>query len=174
MLAPHLKGAVLDVGCGPGKLLDYYDYLEPHYVGIDSNISRLEEASLKHPRATFKCVDIDERLPFPDCTFDTVILSAVLEHVLNLGQLLKDLSRVLKPSGGIVGTSPTTFGNDIVHRTLSQFSLLSREAAADHIAVFNRARLRNLAAACDLELSLHRRFQVGCNQIFVLRPSGLG
>jgi len=47
-----------------------------------------------------------EPLPFPDCSFDVVVASAVLEHVLFLFQAMDEAARVCRPGGCVVLTVP--------------------------------------------------------------------
>ncbi len=46
-------------------------------------------------------------LPFPDGTFDRVIVSEVLEHVWDDERTLSEIARVLRPGGRIAATVPT-------------------------------------------------------------------
>ncbi len=72
-------GRVLDVGCGTRRLAD-------HVIAID----------LK-PRAGVDLAADAAHLPFADQSCDGVWLEAVLEHVSDPGNILKEISRVLKP-----------------------------------------------------------------------------
>ena len=47
-----------------------------------------------------------ERLPFKDNSFDVVICSAVLEHVLNPEVIAAEMVRVLKPAGRLIVETP--------------------------------------------------------------------
>ena len=46
-------------------------------------------------------------LPFPDCAFDRVIVSEVLEHIWDDERALHEIARVLRPGGRIAATVPT-------------------------------------------------------------------
>jgi glycosyltransferase involved in cell wall biosynthesis len=47
-----------------------------------------------------------ENLPFEDASFDVVILREVLVHLLDPVKALKEIRRVLKPSGFLLGSAP--------------------------------------------------------------------
>src|SRR5436309_8241606 len=47
-----------------------------------------------------------EALPFQSCTFDVVICSDVLEHVLDVESVIKQVARVLKPDGTFFALVP--------------------------------------------------------------------
>ena len=44
--------------------------------------------------------------PFPDSSFNIVIIQAVLEHVLNPQKVVKEINRVLKNKGIIYSETP--------------------------------------------------------------------
>lgn len=91
-LCRHLRGRVLDVGCGVGDMLA----CRANTVGVDIN-----------PRAVAWCrrrgLDArpmePDRLPFADGDFDGVVLDNVLEHLARPQALLAEIRRVL-PVGG--------------------------------------------------------------------------
>ena len=47
-------------------------------------------------------------IPFADGTFERVYSSNVLEHVVNLPRMLKEISRVVKPEGIVIHVLPTS------------------------------------------------------------------
>ena len=168
LVVDHLRGDVLDVGCQRGQLRDLAGDQVGRYVGIDLSADAIDAARAAHPDAEFHVIDVDaEDLPF-ESEFDTVVLVAVIEHVFDLAHLGHGLARALRPGGRVVLTTPTPFGNDVVHRLGARVGLFHQGAVDDHIAIFNRQRLRVLADEVGLRLVEHRRFQLGCNQVAVL------
>jgi arsenite methyltransferase len=100
---------VLELGPGPGFYsveiarrlthgrLDLFD-LQPEM---------LEKAKLQLERAGFRDVGFavgqaSQELPFPDNTFDTAFLAAVIGEVPDKQACLRSLGRVLKPGGRLV------------------------------------------------------------------------
>jgi ubiquinone/menaquinone biosynthesis C-methylase UbiE len=63
-----------------------------------------------------------ETLPYDDDSFDLVVGHAVLHHIPDVGQSLREVLRVLKPGGRFVfAGEPTRYG-DVVARKLSQLT----------------------------------------------------
>ena len=96
--APKLSGRLLDVGCGskPYQALFAVDA----YVGLDID----SEASRKRGIADHHYDG--NTFPFADASFDTVLCNQVLEHVFNPDEFLREIVRVLKPSGKLLLTVP--------------------------------------------------------------------
>lgn len=57
------------------------------------------------PEAEFVMGKI-EQMPFEDASFDTVVTTDVLEHVLHLDDTIRELLRVLKPGGHLIARVP--------------------------------------------------------------------
>ena len=63
-----------------------------------------------------------ETLPYEDASFDLVVGHAVLHHIPDVGQSMREVLRVLKPGGRFVfAGEPTKYG-DVVARKLSQLT----------------------------------------------------
>lgn len=91
---------VLDVGCGAGFLSNELALAGLQVTGVD-----LSEESLKvarHHDATKKVEYLAAdayKIPFPDHSFDIVTAMDFLEHVDRPDEVIKEFSRVLKPTG---------------------------------------------------------------------------
>jgi ubiquinone/menaquinone biosynthesis C-methylase UbiE len=70
-----------------------------------------------------------ERLPYDDHTFDLVVGHAVLHHIPDVEQSLREVIRVLKPGGRFVfAGEPTQYG-DLVARRLSRLTWKAAQVA---------------------------------------------
>lgn len=95
---------VLDVGCGDGSHLHVLADRIDRGIGIDLAPRMIATARRrsKHASLTYR-VDNAERLhTVPSASIDKVICVGVLEHVLRPTRTLKQVARVLKPSGRFV------------------------------------------------------------------------
>jgi SAM-dependent methyltransferase len=168
-LVPSIRGDVLDIGCQHGKFRELAREQMGRYVGMDIDPDQIERARALHPECQFILCDVDETMPEFDEEFDTIVMCAVIEHLFNQKRVMASLARALRPNGRILITTPTPFGNDIVHRLGSAIGVFSSVARDDHIMIYNRLRFKILAREVGLELESHKLFQLGCNQVAILR-----
>ncbi len=95
---------ILDVGCGEGKIWQLFPGLD--ITGLD-----ISEENLKKAGKYLKPVKGPaEKLPFKDQSFDLVIASEILEHLIAPEKVLQEIDRVLKPEGLAIVTYPNTGG----------------------------------------------------------------
>lgn len=84
---------ILDAGAGDSRYRSLF--ADRNYIGVDAALGKgLQYSGLD------VLTDL-EALPFPEKTFDTVLCMNVLEHVRQPYACLKEIHRVLKPTGTI-------------------------------------------------------------------------
>ena len=167
--AKLVHGEVLEFGCGQAKILEHAGARITRYVGIDRNPRVLNEAKARYPDHTFMELDVETDTPPFDAEFDVVLMLAFIEHIFNQRHLFEICCKSLRKSGRLIVTTPTPFGNDVVHRLGATLGLFAKSAMDDHIVIYNRKRFDIAAAEFGLELELYRRFQFACNQLVVMR-----
>lgn len=97
---------VLDVGCGTGILLEALSSAEPQakFTGIDLSGAMLDVAR----RRLGPTIDLSqahaENLPFCEAAFDFVFSTNAFHFIHNPLAALREVRRVLKPSGTVVIT----------------------------------------------------------------------
>jgi demethylmenaquinone methyltransferase/2-methoxy-6-polyprenyl-1,4-benzoquinol methylase len=100
---------ILDLGCGPGTISMDLLGISNEVWGIDISGDMIRIAS-ERCRGTeagarmFFGVGDAENLNFPDNFFDAVVCLGVLRYLGSLEKGLKEIRRVLRPGGVIVGT----------------------------------------------------------------------
>jgi SAM-dependent methyltransferase len=96
---------VVDLGCGAGNSVDYFRSKNPaiEWIGVDVESSP-EVNTRNRTDAAFRTFD-GVHIPFDDETVDLIYCHQVLEHVRFPNDLLRDVSRVLKPGGYLVGST---------------------------------------------------------------------
>ena len=106
---------VLDFGSGVGTNsgLFYPD----DYVGVEVDTTRVSESKYTFPNHRFQEISYissyDDRLPFPDESFDIIFISLCLHHIdsYTCKILFQEFRRLLKGGGMIVGIEPIITSN---------------------------------------------------------------
>lgn len=98
-----LSGKILEVGVGTGRNLKYYP-AGCRVIGIDKSEKMLWRAHEKaEGRKNITLYPMDaERLEFPDNSFDYVVITFVLCTIPDPVKALREMRRVLKPSGELI------------------------------------------------------------------------
>ncbi len=107
-------GRILDVAMGKWSMVKVL-FPELYVVGIDYHTPI-------DPPNEFRLVNIRERLPFSESDFSMVFAGEIVEHIgfQSARHLLREISRVLRPDGYLLLTTPNGFRNrlkDILRRT---------------------------------------------------------
>jgi SAM-dependent methyltransferase len=151
---------ILDAACGNGR---YSRFLLRHadpdakLTAFDLSPKMLARAriSLKSPRVSYAVADLT-RLPYADASFDAVVCGWVIEHLADPRPGLRELARVLAPSGQLLllSTEDTMLG-EVCSKLW-------------HCRTYNRERLRQACAECGLVweremwfTGLHRLLRLG-------------
>ncbi|WP_426092174.1 class I SAM-dependent methyltransferase [Flavobacterium sp. DSR3-2] len=102
IVIPSFRGKVLDSGCGvmPYKKIILENKEITSYVGLDI------ETALSYDNIQPDFYWDGITMPFESDTFDVVLSTEVLEHVLNPDVYLLEVKRVLKPGGIFFFTVP--------------------------------------------------------------------
>jgi len=130
-------GTVLDVGCGTGWLTKQYAKLtQCQVIGIDfseQSIAIASDEAIKEGLSNIKFEVMDaEGLEFDSDSFDRIVCSEVLEHLLQPEKALNEMHRVLKPTGQIVVTTPNPWNwNSVYGSVVRRITKASREQIHD-------------------------------------------
>src|ERR1700757_3374205 len=104
-LLAQAQGATVEIGAGTGLNVQHYPDAVPRLVLVEPDrhmrarlhrrVAELEPAA--------EIVDAKaDRLPFPDATFDTAVVTYVLCSVPDQQAALSEIARVLKPDGRLL------------------------------------------------------------------------
>ena len=97
------EGKVLDIGCSNGYLLLSLKQKGCEVYGVETNLKFVEIC--KEMGLEVFCGTVEDA-KFPDESFDTIVMSQVLEHLPSPKTTLKEIFRVLKPKGKVLVYCP--------------------------------------------------------------------
>ncbi len=94
---------LLDIGCGLGMYVRAFRRFTDEAYGVEYDHERAAEAARTLPNIAQSA---SETLPFPDNSFDLVLLHEVIEHVTDDRETIREAHRVTKWGGDIVIFAP--------------------------------------------------------------------
>ena len=100
-LADGARGRVLEIGIGSGLNIPWYPAAADAVVGLDPSSRLLVRArQAKRGRASIDLIEgMAEALPLDDESIDTVVSAWTLCSIPDVDAALREIRRVLKPSG---------------------------------------------------------------------------
>jgi SAM-dependent methyltransferase len=108
LVAPSIRGDVLEIGCGTGNFTGLLARRANSIVAVDLDaefIATAQERWQHDPRISFRCSDATT-LDW-EAAFDTIVLLDILEHIENDVDFLQSLHRALRPEGTLVIKVPS-------------------------------------------------------------------
>lgn len=135
---------ILDVGCASGWFLSKVKlrYPKSRCIGVD-----IYKKAIEYGKKRYKSLELihadAHTLPFTDNSFDLVICTEVLEHVVSPEKVLKEIERVLSPSGTAIIEMDT--GSFLFKVVWYWWNNMMRGVWKDsHIHMFNTTILQNM------------------------------
>lgn len=135
------KDSILDIGCGSGLLLEYmrnegYENL----LGLDpsqESIEILKSKGINYKQGSIFCGEYTELYK----RFDIIMCTGVLEHLLDLHMVIRNIDTYLRERGKIFVIVPAVEGfEEYIHKIPNYFN-------HEHINYFSRNSLDNLFLA---------------------------
>ena len=155
-LKPNSK--FLDLGCGEGRhCFGAYMSEEIDVFGFDMSLSDVGKAKenfdqFNENTSTKSCnfgVADAKKLPFKDNTFDFIICSEVLEHIIDYQSALSEINRILKPEGKLAVSVPKFFPEWICWK----LSIDYQNTPGGHVRIFKFKELKQDIADYGLNFS---------------------
>jgi ubiquinone/menaquinone biosynthesis C-methylase UbiE len=153
-------GAILDVGCGTGRLLRTAAARFPgaKLIGVDAAAEMVKQAQTLTPNGAIQFQQATaEQLPFPDASFDLAFSTMTFHHWHSQARGAAEVARVLTPDGLwlLAEFVPTGFMKP-VNRMLRLHQFL------------DRGRLRSVLADAGLTMVAEKRVSGLGGQVTVI------
>lgn len=94
LLNPGKNDAILEIGCNKGELVEILRKYGSSVAGIDVNSEAIRSSSAEGLKAMGA-----EKLEFSDKSFNKIVSSHTIEHILDLKKTFQEIERILKPGG---------------------------------------------------------------------------
>jgi SAM-dependent methyltransferase len=158
---------VLDIGCGPGYVLDFMPSVD--YVGFDIEPSYIAYAKKHYAnRGSFFCEHFSQAHVTKFLPFDAIMLFGIIHHMDDAvaGSLLGLLAECLAPNGRIVTLDPCfTSGQSRISRWVAQVDRGSfvreehayRRLGGEHFATVEDSLISNVCRIPSTELIMRLR-----------------
>jgi SAM-dependent methyltransferase len=164
--APYIpQGArVLDVGCYDGSLFSRLEGRVGSGIGVDPVLSAPSNAG----RFQLVVGSFPEDLPAVE-PFDVITMLAVAEHFSpeRLEEVARNCRNVLRPGGRVILTVPSKVV-DVILAALKFVGALDGMSLEEHHGVTPTA-IPPVFERYGFEMLTRKRFQLGVNNLFVLR-----
>jgi ubiquinone/menaquinone biosynthesis C-methylase UbiE len=129
---------LLDVGCGTGRLMaDLSDCAK--CIGVDASSRAVQLTEAKNLIAN---LGIATKLPFPNQSFDFVVMSDVLEHIDDDALALNEVFRVLNSRGIVIITVPA-----------HPFLYGTHDRALSHVRRYDKRELKKVINQAGFEIT---------------------
>ena len=144
LIPPSGNVKLFDVGCGEGFMLNLVNQQYPNVelYGCDINESAVNFAKQQVPKADLFVCD-GSNINVPSHSFDVIVCTEVLEHVLEPEKILAEIKRVLKPGGSVLLSVPHEpffmLGNLVSGRHIKTFG-----NHPEHVVHFSMRKLRKI------------------------------
>lgn len=96
---------VLEAGAGEGYGADLIADVARNVIGLDYDESAVTHIRQRYPRVDIRHGNLAE-LPLPDASVDVVVNFQVIEHLWDQGQFVGECTRVLRPGGVLLMSTP--------------------------------------------------------------------
>ncbi len=170
LIDPRDESMILDCACVSGFYLNMFRYVSQcKLVGLELDWPVIHKAkrNVGHLKSLLLNNANIYALPYPDNTFDGIILSEILEHIERDVDGLQEVRRVLKPGGVVAITVPNAnypFWWDPINKSLEavfKSHINSGPLAgiwANHVRLYTREQLRSSVTAAGFDVEEERAF----------------
>ena len=158
MVLKHVRGRLLDIGCGKNRLARAYRAAGGDGIGVDAY--DWGNVDLVVPNTA--------HLPYDRGSFETISFVACLNHIPNRAEVLLEASRLLAPSGRLLVTNLSPGISRLWHWYAFWDEDQHKRGMKDgEVYGFSRAELHSLLEASGFRVTGRVAFSWGLNSLYV-------
>jgi len=148
--APKNPKRILDVGCGKAWVAEMFCPTAGEVISMDISYTNVGKALEKYPfKNHFGVVADAFNLPFRENSFDCIVASEIIEHVVHPDKFIENLIRILKPGGILLVTTP--YKEKLHYNLCIHCNKLTPDHA--HIHSFDENKLAGLYTKSDVSFA---------------------
>ena len=152
---PKDVNSILDVGCGNGWAAKEFLSQGKKVTSLDISLTNPSKAKqLYQSQNHFGIVADSFYLPFGNESFDCVIASEIIEHVIDPADFVKELFRVVKKGGKLIVTTP--YKEKLIYYLCVHCN--QKTPAHAHIHSFDEQKLESYYKGGDLDSFSYETF----------------
>ncbi len=162
---------VLDVGCAGGWFISEMAKKYPHTkcYGVDVYEPAISYAKKRYEAITFSTADA-HKLPYQNESFDLIVCTEVLEHVIDPKNVMDEITRILKKDG--IAIIEMDSGNLLFRIIWHWWTNMRKGVWKDsHIHAFTAKKLETLLKKSTLKIKTQRSFNFSMAVVFRLEKS---
>ncbi len=138
-------GVHVDLGCGPEKYLLSKSPCRTK-IGFDKKLGQL----------------LVDKIDVEDDSVDCITMLAVIEHLEQPSEIIKECWRILKKEGVLIMTTPKAKSERLIKLYSAEF----RRNPSEHKHYYNYNSMQNLLRGY-FSIAVYKNFLFGLNQLFV-------
>jgi ubiquinone/menaquinone biosynthesis C-methylase UbiE len=150
-LGCNSNSLILEVGCGAGEDAVYVQKASKNIIGVDVSPTALKQFKANGFEGILANTG---NLPFPDCSFDYIMCSGLLHHLVGQGDLttyLLEFVRVTKPGGYVIALEPNVFNHSGLLMNIFNSIKPGITGLVPHERALSPIYLRNIFTKAGLE-----------------------
>jgi ubiquinone/menaquinone biosynthesis C-methylase UbiE len=162
---PYIKSEIIVVDLGCGTNATFLKKIESKIkagFGFDLNTDPTSSSA----KIKVQSCDLNRPIDFPDHLTDIVVSFATLEHLHDYQTYITEMSRILRPEGIAILTTPATIADPIL-KILSFLRLIDSREIKDHKKYFTKNELEELFRKAGFQNIEVKSFQLGFNQLVI-------
>jgi len=139
---------VCDLGCRKNvTFLKQISSKIKYGYGFDIDAENYKESNIETKKLNFE----SERIPLGDQSVDCILMSAVLEHLNDPKNIIKEAYRILGPGGVFLLTTPSVYAKPILEFLAFKLKIISREDISEHKKYYKTSDIVKLFANCGFD-----------------------